>query len=392
MKRLKLILSLAFLVAFAAVGFSQGTVEGLALAMATPAATDVEAIAKWAGKYDRTMIMQMLNGLDVFRDLTVDRNVSRYGKLLPKFTAEAGLRPLDTNVEENGRKERTFGGRKLFVYDCMKLFKVIPEDLRESFLADMLQPGARREPFAQWFWSREMEKLASEINDNFYDSEYHADAADYSAAATYTAGDYIKFTDDNYYKCVTNTSAGESPTTHAAKWEQVNDTVCFNGPGKIIADEITASNITPITTGAITEDATDGAFDQLREMYTSMTTAHKSKRGAALVSHSVFEKYIASELAKFGSSVANASMGNGRKYIYGTNNRWELRPCSWITGERIIMDLENKNLRVGTSISGDRGPRIGKVVETVHGYKTSAKFLLGFEISDLESLYVNDQV
>jgi hypothetical protein len=390
MKGLQRFALIIMAVAFTAVGFSQQAPEGVAMAMATPL-VDVESIAKWAGKYDRTMIMQMLNGLDIFNDLRIDRNVSRHGKLLPKFTAESGLRPLDTNVEENGRKERTLGGRKLFVHDCMKLFKVIPEELRESFLADMLEPGAKREPFASWFWQREMEKLASEINDNFYLSAFNADAAAWASGSTYAIGDFMKFIDDNYYKAVAITAAGESPTTDPAKWQQVNDTVCFNGIGTIIANEITASNLPVTTTGAITEAASGGAFDQLREMYTSMATAHKNKRGVVHLSHSVYEKYIASELAKFGSSVANADTGDGRKYIYGTNKRWEIKPASWMTGERIIMNIENNNLVLGTTISGSAGPRIGKVVETVHGYKTSAKFLLGAEIADLECLYVNDQ-
>lgn len=45
----------------------------------------------------------------------------------------------------------------------------------------------------------------------------------YSAEATYAVGDQILFTDSdsvmNFWKCVTATSAGESPDTHPAKWE-----------------------------------------------------------------------------------------------------------------------------------------------------------------------------
>lgn len=47
--------------------------------------------------------------------------------------------------------------------------------------------------------------------------------SEYSATATYAVGDQIWFTDSssviNFWKCVTATSAGESPTTTAAKWE-----------------------------------------------------------------------------------------------------------------------------------------------------------------------------
>jgi len=389
---MKRLFSLLVAFAFALVGLSAfGDPAGLSLAMATPV-TNVDAIAKWAGKYDRAMLAQMLNGLDVFTDLTVDRNVSRHGKLLPKFTAAAGMRPLDVNIEENGRQERSLGGRKLFVYDCMKLFKIVPEELIESFLADMIVPGARDIPFAQWFWEKEMEKLASEINDNFYNSEYHADAADFSAAATYTVGDHIKFTDGNYYRCVTNTSAGESPASAAAKWTEVNGTVCFDGPAKIIADEITASNITPIATGAINNT---NALDKMEQMYQAMTEAHRKKGGRFLVSYDTFWDYVKHEQSVFGATNTPES-GDGRKYIYGSGKKWEVVPCTWITNSnRVIIDIKisgsKGNLMVGSSIVGNLAPSIGKIVPTVHGYKTSAKWLLGFQISDLECLYVNDQ-
>lgn len=357
-------------------------------AMAATPVADVEAIAKWAGKYDRQMIGQMLNGLDVFRDLRVDRNVSRHGKLLPKFTAENGLRPLDVNVEENGRKERTLGGRKLFVYDAMKLFKIVPEELIESFLSDMIAPGAKDLPFAQWFWQREMEKLGSEINDNFYSSEYHADADDYSASATYTAGDYIKFTDDNYYKCVTDTNAGESPTSHAAKWTEVNALVCFDGPGKIIADEITASNLSASTTGAL---SVSNAMEKIEILYNDMTEAHRNKGGVVRLSWDNYRNYVKHERSVFGNT-ATPDSADGRKYVEGSGKKWEIVPQSWMAGSgRVILDVDGNNLRAGTNLVGDRPPSIGKIVPTVHGYKTSAKMLLGFQIADLECLYVNDQ-
>lgn len=362
--------------------------EGVMMAMATPAVTDVEAIAKWAGQYDRKFMMQMLNGLDIFTDLTVDRNVSRHGKLLPKFTAKAGMRPLDLDVESNNRKERTLSGRKLYVYDCMKLFKIVPEELIESFLADMVAPGAVQIPFAQWFWQREMEKLSSEINDNFYHSEFHADAADFNPASTYSAGDYVKFTDSNFYKCLSNTNAGESPISHPAKWEEANGVVCFNGPAKIFADEITAGNISPIATGVITSA---NALDKLELMYQNMTPAHRKKGGAFLVSEDTFWNYVKHEQSVFGATNTSNS-GDGRKYIYGSNKKWEVVPVTWLeNSNRVIVDVQRANLRVGTTIVGSAGPSIGKIVPTVHGYLTSAKWLLGFEIADLEPLYLNDQ-
>lgn len=44
--------------------------------------------------------------------------------------------------------------------------------------------------------------------------------SNYSASATYSAGDIIYFTDGDYYEALASTSAGESPTSAAAKWSK----------------------------------------------------------------------------------------------------------------------------------------------------------------------------
>jgi hypothetical protein len=44
----------------------------------------------------------------------------------------------------------------------------------------------------------------------------------YSATATYAVNDQIYFTDGDFYKCLTATIAGESPTSAAAKWERLD--------------------------------------------------------------------------------------------------------------------------------------------------------------------------
>jgi len=405
MKRILTLFSLATLILFGS-GFAHVVlgidvavaVAGIsAIALFTPnmpgalmmaATTDVEAIAKWAGKNSKTMLNQMLNGLDIMKDLTTDKMVSRHGKLLPKFTALAGMRPLDVEVEENGRVERRFSGRKLFVYDMMKLFKIIPEEegLLESFMSDMIQPGAKDIPFAQWVWAREMEKLASEINDNFWLQEFHSDAAAFNPASAYAIGDYVKYTDSNFYRAVAITAPGETPISHPAKWEEVNGLVSFDGPAKIIADEITAANITPVVTGALTDA---NALDKVELIYKDMTVAHRAKGGIVRMSPDVYQKYLDHEKDVF-PQVLNQTMGDGKKYIYGSGKKWEIREHTWMgTSGRVIFDVLGTNLRVGTNLSST--PGVTKTIESLHGYKSVAKWLLGFEIADLEPLYTNDQ-
>lgn len=405
MKRLITLLSLAALVLFGSgfahavlgIDMAAAAVGMTAIAFMTPkidgammmaATTEVDAVAKWAGMYSKKMLNQMLNGLDIIKDLKADRIVSRHGKLLPKFEAFGGMRPLDVNVEENGRAERKFSGRKLFVSDMMKLFKIVPEEqgLLDSFLSDMIAPGAKQIPFAQWVWQREMEKLASEINDNFYLQVNQKNAAAFDPGATYAVGNHVKFTDDNYYRCLDVTTAGQSPTTHPAKWLLVNHLVSFDGFAKIIADEITATNITAIVTGAISKS---NALDKIELMYNDMTIAHRSAGGVVRVSYDVYKKYLDHEKTIY-PQVLDQKMGDQVKTIYGSGGKWVIKPATWMgTSQRIIFDVRGENLVVGTNLNDT--PGVTKTVETLHGYKSVAKWLLGCEISDLEVLYVNDQ-
>lgn len=348
--------------------------------------TDVQTIAKWAGKYSKEFLNQMLNALDVFTDLKVVRNVSRHGLLMPKLTISSGARPLDTNVEENNKQERSWSGKKLYVKDCMKLFKLIPADLKESFLSDMLDPALKVVPFASWVWEKEMEKLASEINDNFYLQEYHADAPAWNAGSVYTGGtSYMKYTDDNYYKCVTTTTAGQSPDTHPAKWLEVNGLVSYDGPAKAIATAIT-NGVVPITTGAITSA---NAVTKIKVMYDAIPVSVRKKGGTFLMSQTTFDAYLEHEKTLY-PNVLDQDMGDKPKYVYGSDRKWKIKPCTWMgTSGRVIANVMDKNLVVGTNLT--ETPGVTNTIQTLHGYKAIAVWLFGFEIADDEVLYINDQ-
>lgn len=356
-----------------------------------PGSTNVSAIAKWAGMYSKQFLAQMLNSLDLLKDMSVDRMVSRHGKLMPKFTAQGGLRPLDTSVNSRGGVEREWSGRKLFVYDAMKIFSIVPDDLIESFQSDMLAPGATQIPFAQWVWQHEMNKLAAEINESSYLAEYAGNAPLFNAATVYTFAAatpvYVKFGPlRDIYKLLSTTTAGQSPDTHPAKWQKINASAIANGIGTILAKEISASAIAPVATGAITNA---NALTKFEQMYNAMTVPHKNKGGVVRVSPDVYRKYIEHERSIYGNTVASPEFGDGKKYIYGTGKKWEIRECTWMNASQRIIMTQFDNLAFGTNLVGI--PGITKTVETLHGYDSVAKFLIGFEIADLENLYVNDQ-
>ena len=357
--------------------------------MANEVTVNIDAIRGYIQKNDRKLIGQTLNALDIFNDLRegVMRNVLTETHL-NKMTVEDGVRPLDTTIETE-KSKRVWTRRTITPRFGMKIFHVIPEELRETFMSEMLAPGAKREPFAAWAWAREFEKLGQEINDNFYLQEYKADSADWSSSATYAAGDVVKF-NDVFYKANATTAAGESPSTTPAKWDDVDNKVMYDGPGTIIAAEITAGNLTPVVTGAI--DNTN-AYDQFMAVWNTIPEAHKNKRPVVYASYDVVEDLIEHHNTKFGSGkgVSGADLDTNKPFVLkGTAARLTVIPTSWMAGSQRLIFTRRGNIKVATNQTREFNG-VSKLIETLHGYKAVAKFALASQIADLEAIWVNDQ-
>jgi len=350
------------------------------------AKTDFTGVALHIGKNDAKLINQALNGMDFLNDVRVIRNASLNGTGLQKMTVAKGIQPLDLGVSAREGTQRSWTGRKLMVYEGMKIIDIIPEEAMLSFMSDMLVPGAEQIPFAQWIWEQEFKKIAQEINDNIYANTYKGDSAAWDAGTVYVGGtDYVKF--GNYggiYKCVTTTLAAESPTTHPAKWSLVNELVISKGWGTIIAAEIVAG-LAPIATGAL---SSSNALDKIELMYTGMTVAHRALGGEFKMSHANYRNYLIHERTVYGNT-ATAATANGVKTVYG-DPKWTIKPCTWLGTSGRVIATQKDNLVFGCHMETEAG-KVAKTIQTLHGYQSVVKWYQGCEIADLETLYVNDQ-
>lgn len=352
-----------------------------------PATQDVTAIQNYAGTYSQALIARMLNGLDIAKDIKVIRNVKEPLNLT-KFEANKGIRPLNTNVEEAKKPGRKFTGRKLEPRGGMKIFHVIPEELRGTWMGEMLDPNAKEVPFAQWIWVKEFEALAAEINDNIYLSQYLADADEFNPATVYAVGDVVNYEED-IYRCTTITVAGQSPASHPAKWLEINSTAIVDGPGTIIAAEITAGKLIPVVTGAI--DNTN-AVAKLTLVWKAQTIAMRKYGGVLWVSWDVFEKYLADYDTRYGKGAGIASYIEDETVVWlkGSRKKCEIRPCTWMGDSQRIICTREDNFLMGTNDLSDTN-KIGKMIDTLHGFKAICKYLLCFNFGDLEIVKVNDQ-
>lgn len=357
--------------------------------MAVTPATDISAIKGYIEKYDKTLINEMLNGLDIVKDLPVRRNV-REPLTLYKMTVDDGVRRLNTDIEK-AKGGRKWGKRVLTPARAMKIIKIVPEELRETFQSEMLDINATEIPFAAWVWAQEFAKIAEEINDNFYYSINPDTIDDFDAAAVYAPNDLVYF-NEIVYKMVdgANTTAGQSPVTHPAKWLDVDNQVICDGPDALIKKAIADEGLLTATTG--TFNATD-AYEYLHEMWANVSEAHKNKKLVADVSFDVAQEVATRQNVLFGSGqgIGGVDIEEGKPFLLkNTGGRLMVKPNTWMkSSRRVIMTLPG-NLIVGMNQTSDAN-KVGKVVEDLHGYRAICKWMIGAQFRDLAPLYVNDQ-
>lgn len=356
--------------------------------MAVSPATDISALQGYVAKYDKTLINQMLNGLDVVRDLNILRSV-REPYTLPKMVVDGGVRRHNLDIE-TAKGGRAWSERILTPHLGMKIIKIIPEEVRESFMSSLLDPNAKELPFAQWVWTQEFAKIASELNDNFY-LQTRPTVVAFSAGATYVANAHILF-NDVVWKNISGstTTAGESPLTASAKWEDVDNKVMYDGPDAIIRNAITNEGLTTVGTGSFSETT---AYGYVKDMWAEVTEPHKNQKMVAYMSYDAVSDLTENINSLFGSGkgIGGVDVEEGKTFIMkNTGGRLTIKPCTWMGASRRIIITHPTNPVVGLNQAGD-AQKVGKVVETLHGYRAIVKFIMGFQFRDLETLYVNDQ-
>lgn len=369
---------------------------GASLSITNPAVhtaevtSDVTALTSYSGTFAKKLIRTALNGLDIAKDINVIRNL-KSNHQLPKFVAADGIRPLNTNVEERGGNERAFSDRTIEMKGGMKIFTIIPENLRNTYISEMLDENAKEIPFAQFVWEGEFEKLQDEINENAYLGVHNADADAWASGSTYSATDFVNFT-ESIYEANTSTLAGESPTTHPAKWDLRNSSSITTGLGTVLATEITAANITPVTTGAITSS---NAYASVQAVYRNLPVAVRNKKSNKVtiyLSTDTWEKYLDNVETLFGNgNIEELPESKGDVvYLRKSSRKAVIKPATWMGTSSRIIATPRKNLNMGTNLL-EAVNSIGETVKTLHGYKAICKWLLGFQIADLNAISVNEQ-
>lgn len=355
-------------------------------------AVDVSALAAFPGKYERQLFSTMINSMDIAKDITLIPNVKK--KLnLTKLKVKKGARPY-SGTHEPDTGDLIYTPRVLEVKVGKRDLLIDPEDYRSTWMADEVGAGSgaskKNIPFEQYVWAQVMKALGAEINDEtaYFGVDLSAITVNvFNAGATYTTGQYISFGNPTrWYRALANTAAGESPTTTPAKWKDVTAIVIAKGLGTIIAEELTAANLTAIATGAITDGATAKAA--FKKIFRAHTDAYKGMGLVTFCSWTDYE-YLLDGLSENTKYTNPDGSPVGQLYLPETGKKNLVKPVTWMNGSRRLICTPAENLIMGTDLLSDLNDI--KVVEDVYTLKTGIKFVLGWQIRDLEALKVGDQ-
>lgn len=367
--------------------------------MAATPKVNITAISGYVGLHLAAVIRAIVESMTVQNDMNVIYNLTA-PRILWQFVAGKGLRPVDTSVNGTTKNQGAFSARTITPKVGMKILEIVPEDLRDTFFSEQLKPNAKEYPegFAEYFWEEQAKALGEEIELNIFDSVDPDTVPAFNPASTYAVGARVQFqlnVNDGveFFRAIAAIGAGESPATNPAKWTDANAECVVKGIGTIIKAERTAGNLAGnvITTGALTNSNALDKIDTV--MWGAIPEKVKRVTGGVTfyMSYNVYNKRKAAlrALKGGGNFYSEADLQELMKTIQDSDGRGKVKPCSWMGESQMVIATIDNNLTMGTNVLADI-TSIGKMIETLHGYKAIMKMILAFQVADLKPLYVND--
>lgn len=351
---------------------------------------DITAIADYGGDFQQALFRRFydefsssVSGIKVYPGVK--------NKLtLTKIVIGKGAKPYSGNFVSRST-DISYEPRVLEVKDCQRDLQIEPKKYRPTWQAQRRGSGENAKnktiPFAQFVWESVIVGLKDEV---LHETIWHGVGTTgfvaFDAGDTYAVGDLITFTQDNelrYFRCIATTTAGQSPDTHAAKWEWAGARALCVGFGKLISDAITAGDLVTTVTGAV---SSSNAYDKFTLMWRALPDAIRLAGGVILCSMDDYDALTDDYENKVSK---NFETIDGITYLAKTNRKCVIMPCAWMAGTRRLIATAPDNLIMGTDDLNDMN-----VIETEpHIYTINAgiTWVMGFQIRDFEAMAVSDQ-
>lgn len=302
---------------------------------------NISALAAYPGTFEKKLFSTLYNSLDLVSDCTLITGVKN--KLnMTKLTVGAGVKPYSPTFAV-ADDDLVYTGRALEVNLAKRELLIEPLKYRTTWMSEVMRPGVNPDdiPFAEYVWSEVMKNIAKEVNDGTYLGVYNGAGTGVADIAT--------------------------------------------GFGTLIADAITAADLTAVATGAITNINAVSKFEQMMK---AMPVAYRRAGFNLYCSYDTADKYNEDYREKYKKYVEMNE--NGYFYIDNTQRKVQIVPATWMGASQRIIATPKENLLVGTDEVADWNQRITTAPD-IWTLKAGIAFALGFQIRDFAAMKVNDQ-
>lgn len=370
---------------------------------------DLSAITSFSATNQKALIASLINGLDIAQDVMVHPGVKN--KIpMPKLKVGNGFRPYSAS-EDYKVKNLKYTDRYLEVKVGKRELLIDPEDYRGTYLIHATSPGssaAKKDiPFAQFMWEQVIKGVQREVNDETAYKGFDRSAIiDFNPASTYDAGDIVLYasTTDNpnavkdYWLCLATTTAGQDPDDTAAKWQNVTARAVAPGIESYILAGITASEISPVATGAIT--ATEGvAITAFKKLFRAWSAPYRNNGIIISCSYTDFDLLLDDLGTKYKNIKDDAST-NGYIILPETQRKCVVKPATWLGSSRRLISgpvfwqgdvPKQMNLFMATDLLSDLNSINVLTQAKLWTLLAGLKACLGFNYQDPEGIKVGDQ-
>ena len=303
---------------------------------------DTTLLVNYAGTYQKRLITQLVNGLQVVQDCTLRPNI-KVQENMTKLVVNGTVKPA-SGTRTTKADNLKYVPRSLSVQLAQYDLDINTVSARKTWMGEVMKPGVNPTelPFEEQTWQAVMNDYGTKINDN------------------------------TVWNGVRN-DIGTGPLDIA------------NGFGTILKTEIANGAITPVVTGTMLTDT----VAKCEEVYKSLPVKYRATPMFLYCSYDVYDAYCEDYATRFGlQPIYNAF---GQIAIRHSNGKCILKPVTWIPQgvERIIITPQS-NMLVGTDLLSD-GNKIN-THPTLYVLEAGIIMAFGLQIEDLEPLATNDHL
>lgn len=264
---------------------------------------------------------------------------------MPNLTISDLVKPANATTFAPTSNALAFGARTLKVRPWKVDLQIVPQVLEKSWLGKYKKKGS-----------------------DIYDMPFEA----------FIMQEIVKMTQDNIrlkalYKGVYNGS-GTAPAD------------IMDGLLTLIAAEITATNITPITTGVI---SSSNIIAKVEAVYDGIGETYKSVETQMLCSPTLFDWYVRAYRATFGTTMTYTGVAKDSVLIDGTLCTLKREPG--MAGSQRLICTPKSNIVYGVDSIGDSSEIVSQVFERTIKLMIDAKAGIQFKQIGADALAVNEQ-